>query len=400
MAARRPGALKRGGIQCAVLVGLALGGWTGRSAGAEPPAPDLTRGWRGARARLEAHGVDVALTLLVDHSTSVVGGLRRGGALRLPLDLRLNLDGERLAGLRGARAELGFRRHSGRHATEALVGDLQGFDNVDAAPFADLLVAWYEQSLFGSRLRVKLGKADANTEFASTEHGGAFLHSAAGYSPAIVGFPSYPAPAPGVSLALEPRPWIHLAGGIYWHRGRGEQRRAAFQVAEAGLRWRSGRSRAGRLAAGVWQHGMPRGEFEPVAGDEPSGARAVAGTYGVLDQELWHAAGGRSLALFAQLGRTPGAAAGGVERHLGLGLAWTGPLRARDQDVVGLLVSTARLRARAPGAAPAETAFELLYAARLAPWLGVTTDVQLIANPGGRGLPAAVVASVRAEIGI
>jgi carbohydrate-selective porin OprB len=57
-------------------------------------------------------------------------------------------------------------RESQFASAEALVGDLQGFNNVDSDRFRQLSEVWLEQCLFGDRLRVKLGKADANADFA------------------------------------------------------------------------------------------------------------------------------------------------------------------------------------------------------------------------------------------
>ena len=51
---------------------------------------------------------------------------------------------------------------------------------------------WLERRLLRDRLRLKVGKADANADFAGVFAGGEFLHSSAGYSPTIQGFPSYP----------------------------------------------------------------------------------------------------------------------------------------------------------------------------------------------------------------
>ena len=66
---------------------------------------------------------------------------------------------------------------------------IQAFVNNDADDFTALYELWYEQYLFDDVVRVKIGKLDANSEFAYVEHGGEFIHSSPGVSPSILSFP-------------------------------------------------------------------------------------------------------------------------------------------------------------------------------------------------------------------
>jgi hypothetical protein len=160
-------------------------------------------------------GVEISLVVQADASTNLTGGLRQGTAVRVPLRGALDLDTERLLGWRGGHLHAGIQALEGRNASEALVGDLQGFNNVDSDRFRQLSELWLEQRLFGGRLRLKLGKADANADYARVEASGEFLNSSAGYSPTIQGFASYPDPAMSVSLVGDPARWLSLAAGVY-----------------------------------------------------------------------------------------------------------------------------------------------------------------------------------------
>jgi hypothetical protein len=94
---------------------------------------------------------------------------------RVPLQAALDLDTERLLGWHGGHVHAVLQALEERDATEELVGDRQGFDNVDAERFHQLSELWLEQRLFGGRLRLKIGKADANADFARVEASGGFL---------------------------------------------------------------------------------------------------------------------------------------------------------------------------------------------------------------------------------
>jgi len=45
-----------------------------------------------------------------------------------------------------------------------------------------------------------------------------------------------------------------------------------------------------------------------------------------------------------------------------------------------------------------ETAYELFYRLQLTPWFSIKPDLQYIANPGGKGTPDALAATVRVQV--
>ena len=359
---------------------------------------------------LAQRGVTFEMTVQADHSTNLRGGVRQGTAFRRPLAFGVDLDAERLVGWKGARLHAGLQSHAGDHGTESLVGDAQGFDNADADRFAQVSELWLEQVLFSGKLRLKLGKMDANGEFAGVESGGGFLNSSAGFSPTIQGFPTYPDPSTSVNVFVEPAAWLYAGAGLYdgatqdGCHGRTGNRgpstfwgapSSVFLVGEAGVRLDLG-GRKGRLGVGAWRH---TATFERLAGGS---TRGTSGAYATLDQAVWSepSDGNQGIGLFAQWGGADGAISE-IDRHLAVGAAWTGALAGRDRDALGLMVSSVRFgKACEAGAAGGrhETALELFYGAQVTPWLLVKPDVQVILNPGGREMPGAVVATVRAAV--
>jgi porin len=376
---------------------------------APAPKPYATGDWFGVRDGLARHGVELTLIVQGDPSANLSGGIRQGTAVRVPLQAALDLDTERLLGWRGGHVHAAIQALEGRNASEALVGDLQGFNNVDSDRFRQLSELWLEQRLFGDRLRLKLGKADANADFARVEASGEFLNSSAGYSPTIQGFPSYPDPAMSVSLFAEPTPWLSLGAGVYdgaTHEGchgRTGNRAlstffgapdAFFHVGEAGLRY-SLRGRRGRLSLGSWRH---TGHFE---GFDGTRRRGTSGFYAVLEHRLRQEPGdeGQGLDVFAQIGSSDGRFAE-IDRHVSLGLSATGAMPRRDRDVAGVMVTSVTLSPHCAGASASrrESVLELFYGLSLRPWLVVKPDLQYIVNPGASAVKDALVGTLRVTL--
>ena len=239
----------------------------------------------GLRSVLLRRGIGVEVDLKTDSSANVSGGLHLGGVVRGLVFAGLSIDTARLLGWPSVRLFAGFQANQGR--SKALVGDAQGFDNLDAVHFRRLSELWYEQGLLEGKLRLRVGKQDASRDFASVKNAVDFLNSSAGFSLTIQGFPSYPDPATGASLWVAPRAWIYSSAGIFdgaTHEGchgrtgnRGPSTLcgapdALFVIAETGFRWTADGGLAGRAGAGVWRH---TGTFERFEGGQ---AHGTAGT--------------------------------------------------------------------------------------------------------------------------
>ncbi|HEX8912784.1 MAG TPA: carbohydrate porin, partial [Humisphaera sp.] len=306
-----------------------------------------TGDWGGARPALEDRGVSLNAQLTADGSLALAGGANpRSGAYRQLFNANVTVDTERLAGLKGGKLYAQFQHQVGRDGS-AVVGDAQGFSNIDADGRTQLSELWYEQSVFDGKLRAKVGKADANVDFGTTPFAGEFLNSSFGISPTL-GIPTYPDPATGVVVTVTPSEAVYVAGGLFDGSGAsgrktGENGPASFLgspagvvlVGEAGYRWRAGADRlAGRVAVGGWHH---TGDFAAFDG---STKRGTGGFYVLAEQQLFKVdpakdEDARGVGVFAQFGRTDGGVST-IEWQAGAGVAWTGPVAGRDDDVLGL----------------------------------------------------------------
>lgn len=373
-----------------------------------------TGDWGGLRTQMENRGISLDAKLTLDWSANFHGGLMtRNEVYRHLLNVNLTLDTQKLIGWEGGTFFTSFQQHSGRNGAERLTGDLQGFDNIDAEEFSQVSELWYEQRFLQNLLRVKIGKVDANSEFAYVEHGAEFLNSSMGYSPTILGFPSYPDPATSVNVFVEPVEWFYAGVGLYdgatqdASRGRTGNRGPAtawgkpsdwMLLGEMGFRWSLPSDLPGRLGLGGWGH-SGRFAYVDESGQDAGGTQ---GFYLVADQMVWRENPAlkddtQGIGLFGQFGYADEQVSE-FSHHIGGGLAWTGAIPTRDNDVMGLGASYVSLSPQAAFAEDYELAIEGFYKVQFTPWASLKPDVQYIVNPGGGDAKDAIVGTLRLEI--
>ena len=93
------------------------------------------------------------------------------------------------------------------------VGDIQGYSNIDEDNFSQLNEAFYQYQGQGWFSRV--GKTDANSEFAVADNALGFINSSMGVSPTLVGLPTYPHPALSAIVGLDVNAKSKLVSGIF-----------------------------------------------------------------------------------------------------------------------------------------------------------------------------------------
>ncbi len=371
---------------------------------------NLTGGWWGERQRLLDAGITLGATLTLEGFDNFRGGLATAPpVLAATTDLNLALDTEKLLGWRGGEFYADLEDHAGRNPTAALVGDLQVFDKQNSSPYLQLFEIWYQQKLWNDELRIKIGKVDANTEFSVIDNGLPFLNSSTQVSPTIFVFPTTPDPMPSANLFFTPNEfWYADFGAYYANRSdrfgdlvddpASVQRTegGAFLIGETGLKWSAAPllEKDGNLKAGAWEH---TGTFTRFDGTRQQG---TYGGYAILDQTLWQPQGepraGRGVRTFLEYGATQDDI-NAVDRHLGGGVTWTGPIAWRPGDIIGLSPQYAHISSQAGLAHPYELAVETFYQWQLTAWAFLQPDVQYIVHPGGAN-PNALVGALRLQI--
>jgi porin len=334
---------------------------------------------------LDRHGLSFSVDYLADGFAGNGGQPRTASAHATSfLDLSATFDLSRMVPRWRAKGFASF--HQTTHTTESSRGELQLVSNLDDVRRSVLAEFWMEQSVHRVA-RVRVGKIEANRDFAFVENGFDFLNASFSYSPTVISLPTYGNTRWGAELLIaSKRYWTNLAlfrsatGGV-------------LPLVEVGLRW-SPSGMNGRGAVGYWRDTVAIQCFSGLS------RASTSGHYVVLEQALWkRPQTAQSLSGFLQYGTVPEDVSS-IARHFGMGILWNSPMRRRENDAAGLAVSLGRL-SRDPYAAlehHAETVYEVFYQIQLRQKVSVTPDVQYIDHPGGMaGWPNALVFGARVK---
>ena len=365
--------------------------------------------WFGVRPYLADQGLTLNFSVTADYSKNFMGGVdTNNDAFRNLFDARLTFDTQPLFNLKGGTFSVDFQNQNGRNGSDELTGDAQGFDNADADGRTQISELWYEQKLAQDKIRIKIGKVDANTEFAAPEYATEFINSSFGYSPTITGFPTYPDPALSANIFVYPAPWIYAGYGIYDGDGQGDHSPVTafkspqdyFQIAELGFRWTFEKTTLpGRIAGGVF---YDNASFEKFDGEHQSG---TGGFYIVAEQKLFHynfynPTDQRGLYAFTQYGWAD-QQVNDFHEHVSAGLSWVGPYQAENLDSLGVGATTVFFSdaASAGFTRDSETSIEAYYNYQATSYLSIKPDLQYIIHPGGdETLKDALVATLRVTV--
>jgi len=340
-----------------------------------------------------------------EYSSIIDGGLANEDGFRDLLSIDLAVDLDRLFGLENTTAFAQLQSINPSRAGSADAGDLQGYSNIEIDRSLDVIYElWIEHTLDACNLRLKVGKIDANTEFAGIDIAGGFSNSSAGFSPTIFTLPTYPDPATGVVLFWEPSETLSIGYGFFdgslaadavLTGGRGpstffndDRSNDWFHIAQVTHRWDSG-----SLTIGAWHHTGTFSHFDVSTHDQTSGF------FSTLTQQVYaNDESDQALSLFAQLA-SAAPSISETHHHFGLGMVLDAPLPSRQDDQAGLYASHAKLSSE-PGAGfdSNETAIDAYYALTIHPNLTLRPEIQHIINPSGaQGVDNATIIGLRIE---
>jgi len=387
--------------------------------GVESPVWDrLTGDWFSLRTRLEDIGITFEASYTGDFMFNARGGANTHDSdtwLGL-FDLSLSLDTQAMGLWNGGTFFVDFQDIRGESITERHVGDLFYVNNDDAPARAQLAEFWYEQLFLDGMIRSKLGKQDVLSDFAYSDMGGEFINGAFGWI-ANAPTPTYPDPALGAALFVEPVDWLALGGGVYDADGSGTRggfdtafhgTNDSFTIAEIMFKpvLTLGNQRLpGVYRVGGWYHtGVWDVYFNDLDGRLPGRTqRGNTGVYTVIDQTLWcehpeDELDEQGLGAFFQYGWAP-SNINEITSLYGGGLRYIGLIPTRDADITGLGMSHASLsgEVQALERRYSETALELFHKVQITDFVSLKPDAQYIVNPGGDGRDAIVV-GIRLEV--
>jgi len=412
----------------------------------------------GIRPGLKARGIEYSLTYVADLLGNPTGGIRQGAIVEDRLNLRLNLDLDRLAGWEGATIHANAYFIHGTGLSRYYVGDLLTTSVIEALPSTRLYVLWFDQSLMDGQLGLRIGQQAADTEFFVSQTATLFVNSTFGW-PAITGLdlpsggPAYPLSAPAIRAKYTPGNGVSLQVGLYDGDPAGANRPGqdpeaqrlnrsgtnfrtndpALVVAEATYAYNiepGAKGLPGDITLGGWQN---FGRFDslrfditgvPLADPNATGIgrplRGNAGLYAIYDQTLFRESGkdDEGLGFFVRAAYSP-TRSSLIVSYLDTGLAYKGLFEGRNDDTIGISLAQARISDDARRAdrdtifytgvpmprRRAETVLEATYQAVVVPGFTVQPDVQYVFHPGagvagpdGRRLRNAAVLGVRATV--
>lgn len=349
------------------------------SSNKEQPVVELWTKTVELKRHLDDKGFAGSLTFVNDWSKSFRGGASSAGYVnRYSLDVSVAVDTRKTIGWNGGTGFFRLKNHLGENGGD-YVGDAQGFSNIDDTARTRLYELWYEQKLSEDRLRLKLGKIDANSEFAVVRIAGDFLNSSMGYSPTILALPTYPEPKPGINVFVIPKQHYQASFGLF--RGSGDME---MLILEGGRDWQVPHiNLGGHVSLGMWHLS---GLVPCFDGDHLAGTQ---GFYLVAEQAVWgrtrpDPSGPQQLTAFLQYGRANGDVSR-FTRHIGGGIVFTGPFAARSHDAIGLAVTSVRFTddPYAGYQYPYELVTEAYYKISLLRFFSLVPDAQFIRHPGG-----------------
>ena len=379
----------------------------------------LTGDWNGARTALEDAGIDFNGSLVSEWSDVFSGGATgsASSAFRHLLDLNIAFDLATIARIERARVFVDFQ--TGDTGVGGLLhGGYQAYSNIAIeGSITQLSQCYYEQWFAGDALRVKIGKVDANTEFAFISAASGFIDASAGFSPAIFALPTYPNPAMSANLFVYPDEHAYFGAGVYDGAfaadgvATGSLGPAGFfsddgsddwfVIGEGGYTFdRVGPFSALRVAAGAWWHS---GEFERFDGGTDDG---TAGFYAMAEGRAWHPSGAeavpaddpRGLWMFLQYGWA-NEQVSVVSQQFGAGAALRGTFAGRDDDGAGVYLSYLDFSGDpAAGYGPSECVVELYYDIAVTPWLHLKPDLQWFVDPSGGASDDSLVGTLRCSL--
>jgi porin len=360
----------------------------------------------GARNKLANAGIEVSLDYQGDVWSVLDGGKKRRTTYLDFIELRTNLDGEKLFGIKGNTVSLSLIDSNGTTTNASTVGSTQGIDNSEVAVNGvRVYEAWMEQNFFDDHLSFLFGLHDLNTEFASTPVSDNFLTPTMqiGQSFAQSGA-NGPSVFPTTSLAgrvkVKPTDDSYVAVAAYDgipgnpNRTTGDavhfgKKDGLLLVGEAGFTPKATGSEAAlnKLALGVWKYTSARDDLSDVDLNGDPVKRTAQGVYALSSARIYYdVKAERSLSAFLRGGVADGDTAQ-VDYDVEAGLVATGFVPSRPEGELGLGVSRAHngdayITSVAGVSERNETSFELYYRDVLCRGVTLQPDMQYVVNPG------------------
>jgi porin len=310
--------------------------------------------WGGRRRSMSDHGYDWEIVYKLDL-------LGKGSRLDQKiygldnLDIKLSLDGEKIAGLKGSSGLLYIL--SNRGGKPVAQGDHSaGVDNIETPEGANttkIYQAWIQQTFLDERLSVRAGLYDLNSEFYATESSSIFIQPVYGIGAEMAGTgqngPSiFPTTSFGIRAKAETDGYYLQAvvlDGVPGDPGNPHGTHVQFNQGDGALDVMEGaiplsvaeNAHDNTLALGAWRYTARFDDLVDVDINSNPVKRISHGCYALMEKVLRYKTGSNEESIngFVRAGRTEGDTTQ-FDMSWSTGLVFSGLFAGRDQDHLGI----------------------------------------------------------------
>ncbi|MFZ5522658.1 MAG: carbohydrate porin [Pseudomonadota bacterium] len=328
--------------------------------------------WGEKRGAMSENGYDWEIVYKLDLFSKVTSSNQTGCIGHTPfrcfknygldnLDIKLSLDGEKIAGIKGSSALLYIlSNHGGKPVVQ---GDhTAGLDNIETPEGANtikLYQAWIQQTFLDERLSILAGLYDLNSEFYATESSSMFIQPVYGIGAEMAGTgqngPSvFPTASFGIRAKAEFSGYylqaVVLDGvpgdpnnphGTHVQFNKGD---GALDVIEGAIPLSDAENaHDNKLALGVWQYTASFDDLVDLDISSNPVKRINHGYYALIEKVLRYKPGGNegSINGFVRAGRADGNTTQ-FDLAWSTGLVFSGPFAGREQDQLGIAYAQER----------------------------------------------------------
>ena len=378
----------------------------------------------GVRAFLDSKGIDYSFVYIGEVLGNVSGGVKRGATYEGRLDGQLEVNLDKLAGLKNAALHANFYQIEGRGLSGNNLLDLFTVSTLEAYPSTKLYEAWFEQTFAGGKVAVRVGQLGADTEFFVSQTAGVFFNATFG-APAILandlpsGGPTYPLATPAARLKIEPLDNVTLRAALFNGDPAGAYRAGVnnplpqirdfsgtnfrvgdppLLIAEASFAHFQENNADG--APGVIKVGYLHHFGNFAATDVPSSFgvmyRGNDSLYGIIDQTIYRVPGtdDQGASAFVRVFGAP-SDRNLLDVYADGGIAYEGLIPGRPEDTAGVSFAYARISpdvaqfdalAGGPLVRDYQAIIEATYQYLVSPAFSIQPEFQYIFHPGAHGV--------------
>jgi len=381
---------------------------------------------------LAKHGVKFAATYIGELLSNVSGGLKQGTMYEGRLNLAVDVDLQKLAGLDQLTLHANMFQIHGDGLSRANLQNFLVVSGIEALPSTRLYEAYFEKKWGNSVVSLKAGQLSADSEFFNTKYTDVLTNASMGW-PAITsvdlpsGGPSPPLAAVGARLLVNVGDNLSVLGGIFDGNQAGPgpgdpQQRDRYGInfrvndpplalGQIQYSWNNKKgdpNPAGSFKLGGWRSYGPFSDLRfasngvSLASPESSGTPAILsgdfGLWAVFEQKLYRVpkSDDRGIGIFGRVSSSP-TNSSLIDFYADAGIEFIGLSEARPNDKFGIAAGYAHVSHRAQaldadfraliGSSWPKRSFEGLFTAvyqyEVRGGWTVQPNLQYIVHPGG-----------------